>query len=293
MCRAPARHPSPRAGCGVPSKGASPRGAQPCRGDPSGKARPPRCSYHHRDGASGSAKGSIRKAQLGHALCIYMAIKITIVKVKKIIKNTAARLRVSPPGSTADGTSSGTASIRDGSRGAGPGRDPQHRGVPALPAGQRPFLYFTARVSPSSRSPLVWLRERFRGWRDSVRGRAFPLHQVLHLPLQRHPPRQHLVLLAADQPARRPEVAADGGLEVGKRGVVLADALESVSVDAVVRAVGAAGCLAALGGAPGWAPTRRLPTSPLRPRRGVGRSCQLALAAAHGPLAAREGTDEG
>lgn len=51
---------------------------------PGGKARPTRCSYHHRDGASGSAKGSIRKAQLGHALYIYMANKITIVKIKKI-----------------------------------------------------------------------------------------------------------------------------------------------------------------------------------------------------------------
>lgn len=79
---------------------------------------------------------------------------------------------------------------------------------------------------------------------------------------------------------------------MGERGVVLADALEGVAVDAVVRAVGATGCLAALGGAPSRAPAC-LPASPLCPRRGVGWGCQLALAAAHGPPAAREGTEEG
>lgn len=102
---------------------------------PGGKARPARCPCHHRDGASGSAKGSIRNAQLGHALCIYTANKITIIKIKKIQRQGCG---FHPLGSTTDGAGSGAASTRGGSRGAGPSRDPRAWRGPSLPAGQRP-----------------------------------------------------------------------------------------------------------------------------------------------------------
>lgn len=238
---------------GIPQIG-FPRGHPAMLGDPSGKARPIHCSYHHHGGALGSDKGSIRKAELGHTLCIHMAIKVTVIKT--------ARLRVSPCAAPLKAPAPALPPSMVVSEDLAPARTTStERSQPCRR--RAPLIH--SEGFPSSPSPLVWLWESFWGWRGSVRGRAFPLHQVLHLPLQRHPSRQHLVLLPAHQPACGPKVAADGGLEVGEGGVVLADALEGVAVNAVIGAVRAAGCLAALRGARGRAPTH-LPTSPLGPR---------------------------
>ncbi len=67
----------------------------------------------------------------------------------------------------------------------------------------------------------------------SVRCSSFPLHQILHLAFRCDPASQDLILLPTGEPTGRPKIAGDGRLKVRQWGIVLADALKGVVVDAV------------------------------------------------------------
>lgn len=69
----------------------------------------------------------------------------------------------------------------------------------------------------------------------SVRCSSFPLHQILHLAFRCDPTSQNLILFTAGESTGRPKIAGDGRLEVRQWGIVLADALKGVAVDAVLH----------------------------------------------------------
>lgn len=67
---------------------------------------------------------------------------------------------------------------------------------------------------------MVLFKVRGDGESESLRGSdSFPLHQVLHLAVERDPSGQDFVLFPASQSPCCSEIAADGALEVGQLAV--------------------------------------------------------------------------